>query len=78
MQHQGFDGTYYLRNAEGEPVQIGDVVTDRWADSWTVDGGAAPHTSASTGKVYVTHTVENYQRTFYPSVLDLRWVKAEA
>lgn len=57
----------------GAPVKIGDVFTDRFGDTWIIDGGSAPHNAASTGRVYVTHHEDKFQRTFYPQVFGMHW-----
>lgn len=76
MQVKSKDGAGFecgLFDSDGDPVAVGDKILDRHGDTWKIDGGAAPQHISSTGKVYVTHVTENFQRVFYPGVLDLHW-----
>lgn len=70
---QGYDGAYKLVTKAGANVEVDDPVTAGSDGSiWTVTGGRAPHSPASTGRVYVTGPGD---REFFPSVFNLVWVK---
>jgi hypothetical protein len=75
MKADGYEGTYVLEDRWFKPVEIGHELTDKWGDTWRIDNAAPPMNSASSGRIYVTHVVEGYGRTFYPGVLDLNWHK---
>lgn len=59
-----------LRNmTTGEPVRIGDTVTDFRGDTATIKGGRAPHKPGSTGRVWT----DEYSQEYFPAVFDLEW-----
>lgn len=75
----GHDGIYRLvHKLTRTDVQMKEVIKDKRDDiSWVITGGMAPHTPASTGKVFVRDgkMIAAVDRTFFPGVLDLEWVK---
>ena len=59
-----------LRNmTTGEPVRIGDAVTDFRGETCTISGGRAPHKPSSTGRVWVAE----FSQEYFPAVFDLEW-----
>lgn len=56
-----------LTDKQGNPVTQGSTVTDFRGNSEVINGGSAPHSPSSTGRVY-TSTGQ-----FYPNVFNLQW-----
>lgn len=59
--------------ASGTPVAQGTPLATSNGEIVTVLGGRPPHKPSSTGQVWVRHHDSDWERTFYPSVLDLVW-----
>ncbi len=53
----------------GEPVRVGDIVTDFRGETCTISGGRAPHKPSSTGRVWV----EEFSQEYFPGVFNLEW-----
>lgn len=71
---EGFDGKYKLMK-DGKPVQIGQVAMDCDGVSYVVQNGTAPHKEGSTGRISVRQGTSTFVREFFPSVLEMKWVK---
>lgn len=56
----------------GQPVSEGETVLSFRGDAAVITGGNPPHKPASTGRVQTKDGGE-----FFPTVFDLKWVKAE-
>lgn len=63
-----------LVDANGAPVEEGQVVTDQFNDTWVITGGLSPQNSQSTGHVWADHSVEPYNRSFYVGMFEFQWV----
>ena len=61
--------TLALCDLHGTEVEAGDSITDFRGDSYTLKGCEAPHSDASSGRVYVEETLAG----FYPAVFNLQW-----
>lgn len=57
----------------GEPVSVGDIVTDFRGDEAVILGGTPPHKPSSTGRVYVRSTEGDWSGEYFPSVYNLKW-----
>ena len=64
---------WVLMAANGTPAQVGGTYLDFRGDPSVLTGGAPPHKSSSTGKVYLTSPFGGNAREFFPSVVGLRW-----
>lgn len=63
----------------GEYPSIGDEVVSFRGEEFILDGGAAPRTENSTGRVYVKPINHpNLSSEFFPSVFGLKWVQEES
>ena len=64
----------------GEPIKMGETIVLR-NDAYRVTGGRAPHTPASTGKVWVvlqgTNMANGATAEYYPGVIDAQWMPLE-
>ncbi len=70
-------GTWVLRDRTHREMCEGDPVTSFRGEARVLRGGAAPHTLASTGKVWTTRPDGSRSIQHYPSVYELRWVFLE-
>lgn len=66
------DGWALVHERTGKPVLERDVVLDFRGEADTIIGGRPPHKPSSSGFI---HTADN--REVYPSVFDLKWIRAE-
>lgn len=57
----------------GVAVQVGDVVSTGRGEQVTITGGRAPHSPASTGRVWV-RLEGGAQTEYYPSVINAKWL----
>ena len=72
-----------LRDASGQPVEVGRIVTTARDDSldrkFELRGGTPPHKPSSTGKVYghwlTLDEGRNSGDEYYPQVFNLKWVE---
>jgi hypothetical protein len=55
------------------PVQTGEVVNLRDGDIATVTGGRAPHTEASSGRIYVRYA-NGVTSEYFPNVVGAKWM----
>ena len=58
----------------GEPVQVGQVLTCFRGETYVVTGGNPPHKPSSQGKIWVSNS--DCARELYPSVFDCKWIEA--
>lgn len=80
LTRMGFDGAYILKHQDGREVQVKEVVKHAHdGKSWLITGGTAPHNENSTGKIFVRDAlaIASIDRTFYPSVFDMKWDKVQ-
>lgn len=78
IESNNFEGKLCrLVDGLGLSVEEGRTINDEFGDSWTVTGGRAPQSAASTGHVWVDHYTEGFSRTFYVGVLKLSWELVE-
>ena len=70
MRNDGWE----LQYKDGTPVKCGDELRDGYVVSAGL--GAPPHKPSSTGRVWVK-TSNGMSREYFPTVFDMRWVKAE-
>ena len=74
---EGFDGKYKLMR-NGKAVQIGEIFeTKKDQVSYVILKGTAPHKEGSTGRIDVREGTGTFVRSFFPSVLDMAWVKVQ-
>lgn len=61
----------------GEPVSVGDTVTDFRGEEAILTGGTPPHKPSSTGRVFVRSASAEvgWSGEYYPSVYNLKWVE---
>lgn len=64
-----------LNKKTGKPVAVGDTVISFRGEAATVTGWAEPHTSCSTGRIYVMETGASAERAYYPAVYDCKFVE---
>lgn len=57
----------------GEPVVHGSIHTSSKGERYKVLGGAAPHKSSSTGRVFTRALLGGYSGTFFPGILGMVW-----
>lgn len=62
-------GLILVHEKTGQPVTVGEEVTDFRGDKSVVTGGEPPRHEGSTGRVHVE------RGSYFPSVFDLVWVK---
>lgn len=61
-----------LTDEAGNPIAIGQEVTDFRGDKATLKGGRSPAGAGKSGYVWTTDGAE-----FYPQIFKLRWVSPE-
>lgn len=69
--------TCCLVNMQGDPVELHDEFELSDNTKVFLRGGTAPHKSSSQGKVWVSRQEEDMSETYYPSVLQLKWVDVD-
>jgi len=69
------NGWTLVHEKTGEPVKIGETLTNFRGDAATCKGGEPPRHDGSTGWVWIGGA--DY-RGYYPSVYGLKWVKDSA
>lgn len=72
------DGWTLIHEKTGEPIKIGETLTDFRGATATLTGGNPPHKPGSSGFVFTTRTPGGSTRESYPSVFNLKWVKDSA
>ena len=63
--------SWQLVDANGAVVKNGAKLTTFRGEACTLEGGAPPHHSGSSGRVYVK--LDGFDREFFPSVVKLTW-----
>lgn len=76
IRASGWDGRYILVDRlTGKPVLIGQTVESFRGDPYIVQGGTAPASESSSGRVEVNSGHGHTNALFYPSVFNLEWVR---
>lgn len=68
------DGWALLFN--GQPVRVGDQLTDFRGDNMEVTGGTPPHKEGSTGRIDAREPGTTDSAQYYPGVVNCAWVRA--
>tara|TARA_R110000764_G_scaffold7216_4_gene25982 strand:- start:474 stop:710 length:237 start_codon:yes stop_codon:yes gene_type:complete len=59
-----------------DDVNIKDLIKTFREEEWILEGGIPPHKPSSTGRVWVSSVGNpNWNREFYPSVFNMKWIE---
>lgn len=65
----------YLADRFNKPIFLGSIHKDFRGERVEVTGGSAPHSENSSGRVQVRGVCGTAVCSFFPSVIEARWVR---
>jgi hypothetical protein len=68
-----YEGRLCVLKVGRRRLMIGDALSARDGDVWTVQGGRAPTHEGSSGRIYVTKA--GIETEFFPHVFSAKWVR---